>query len=130
MRRLGLLSLPAIAAAAVLGACAGAESTVDVSALSPEARRGYEISQNAGCGACHGDGGEGRVGPKWVGLYGSSVALGDGTTVTADEEYLVRAIVEPAAQRRRGVTSVMPSNNLTDDEVAAVVEYIKALAEG
>ena len=130
VRRIGIASVPALLAAAVLGACGGAESTVDLSALSPEAARGYEISQNAGCGACHGAGGEGRVGPKWVGLYGSSVPLGDGTTVTADDAYLTRAIKEPAAERRRGVTSVMPSNNLSDDEVAAVVEYIKALAEG
>ena len=130
MRRLGLASLPVLLDAAVLGACGGSESAFDPSGLSAEAARGYEISMNAGCGSCHGAGGEGRVGPKWVGLYGSSVALGDGTTVTADEEYLTVAIRQPAAQRRRGVSGVMPANNLSDEETAAVVAFIKELANG
>ncbi|MGA0766576.1 MAG: c-type cytochrome, partial [Ilumatobacteraceae bacterium] len=43
---------------------------------------------SAGCASCHGEDGNGRVGPKWIGLADSQVTLNDGTVVTADDAYL------------------------------------------
>jgi mono/diheme cytochrome c family protein len=105
-------------------ACGGAGGGDD-SALSEAGRRGRDISNSNGCAGCHG--GDGGVGPSWDGLYGSEVKLADGTTVTADEAYLTRAIVEPNAEIVEGYVLKMPSNDLSDDEVADVIAYIREL---
>lgn len=91
---------------------------------------GRQIAARSGCTGCHGANGEGGVGPAWTGLAGSQVQLVDGTTVVADEAYLVSAIKTPDAQKVAGYEVAMPANQLPDEEVAAVVAYIQSLAEG
>ena len=92
---------------------------------------GQRIARRAGCAACHGSDGQGGIGPAWDDSLGSEIELTDGTTVVVDEEYLTRAIVDPQAQVRAGFDVTMPTNQLTDEEVAAVVDYIVGLnAEG
>jgi cytochrome c oxidase subunit 2 len=92
--------------------------------------RGENISRSRGCAGCHGSDFDGGAGPTWVGLAGSEVVLADGSTVVADEAYLVRSIADPSADLREGYTLRMPANNLTDDEIADVVAYIESLADG
>jgi cytochrome c oxidase subunit 2 len=110
---------------AVLGAGCG-DSAGDEPGT-PLEREGRALSAGAGCGSCHGDRGEGRVGPPWVGLAGSEVELADGTTVTADTDYLRRAIAEPDAEIVAGYNLPMPVNSLTEAEIDAVVGYIEGL---
>jgi cytochrome c oxidase subunit 2 len=100
-------------------ACGGDES--------PERASGREVAAENGCLACHGADGEGGAGPAWTGLAGSTVTLVDGTTVTADTEYLTRAIGDPGAQIVEGWGLSMPENDLADSEIAAVVDYIESL---
>jgi cytochrome c oxidase subunit 2 len=70
----------------------------------------------------------GKIGPTWVGLYGSQVELNDGTTVTADETYLREAILDPSAKIISGYTKgSMPGISLTEEEVDSLVAYIKTL---
>lgn len=95
--------------------------------LSPLAAEGRQLSADRGCLACHGEGGEGGVGPAWVGLSGSTVVLADGTSVQADREFLERSITDPGADAVAGYTVAMPVNDLTPEEVSAVVAYIEAL---
>ena len=90
--------------------------------LSPEAALGLEIAQDNGCLACHD---AGRVGPDWSGLAGSEVGLEDGTTVIADDAYLRRSIRDPGADIVTGYTVTMPENDLTDDEIEAVIAFIR-----
>lgn len=97
--------------------------------LSADAERGREIARSNGCSACHGSAGQGSAGPPFVGLYGSQVELDDGTTVTADTAYLTEAIRDPDATRVAGYPD-MPGNELDDDEIAAVVAYIRELSGG
>jgi mono/diheme cytochrome c family protein len=111
---------------AACGGSGGSGSGSGDSALSEAGQRGRDISNSNGCAGCHG--GDGGVGPSWDGLYGSEVKLADGTTVTADEAYLTRAIVEPNAEIVEGYVLKMPSNDLTADEVADVVAYIRDLS--
>ena len=92
--------------------------------LSAEARRGAEIADDSGCSACHRSE---AVAPAFEGLYGSTVELDDGSTVVADEEYLTRAITDPGADIVAGYAAAMPDNDLTDDEVASVVAYLREL---
>lgn len=95
--------------------------------LSELAAQGQELAATRGCAACHGESGEGDVGPAWQGLFGSQVLLEGGSTVIADEDYLRQAIIDPESEVVAGVTITMPTTSLTDSEVKALVAYIKEL---
>ena len=95
--------------------------------LSAAAEEGRQIANRSGCAACHGNNGQGGVGPAWAGELGKQIELTDGSTVTADEDYMWRSIAEPSAQVRAGFTVSMPENELTEDEIDKVVAYILAL---
>jgi mono/diheme cytochrome c family protein len=111
----------------VAAACGGSSDGSDA-ALSPAGARGQDIAKSDGCTACHGSNGQGGVGPSWVGLYGSEVELEDGTTVTADDDYLTRSIADPGANIVKGSTVIMPNNGLSDAEIADVIAYIRDLS--
>lgn len=119
-----VLPVASVVAVVALAAC-GADRSDTTITTGPGAQ-GQRIVNSSGCVACHGVGGVGGMGPAWKGLYMSEVQLDDGTTVVADEQYLTRSITEPSAQRRPGYVA-MPANNLSPDQVAAVVEYITLL---
>jgi cytochrome c oxidase subunit II len=112
---------------ALLAACEGSAGS---QSMSPEAEEGRRIARRAGCTACHGADGQGRIGPAWNDSLGTDVELADGTTVVVDEDYLTRAITDPSAQLRAGFDVSMPANDLTDEEVAAIVAYIVELNGG
>jgi cytochrome c oxidase subunit 2 len=102
-----------------VGACNGTSS-------SPEA--GQNLAVLKGCSACHSVDEIPKIGPTWVGLYGSQVELDDGTFVTADESYLIEAIEKPGAKIVKGYSKgSMPAISLTTDERNALVAYIKSL---
>lgn len=75
--------------------------------------------------------GKATLGPTWKGMFGSSVALADGTSVTADENYLRISILEPSAQVVKGFQpNLMPAvykTQFTDQQVNDLVEYMKTL---
>ena len=56
------------------------------------------------------------------------VELDDGTSVVADDDYLSRAITDPAAEIRAGYTLKMPVNNLNRSEINDVIAYIHDLS--
>jgi cytochrome c oxidase subunit 2 len=118
----------ALLVAGLVTACGG-DGSGDLT-LSPQASAGREIVRTNGCAACHGRGGEGGVGPAFTGRYGASVTLTDGTTVIADDTYLAESIRDPDAARVEGYALAMPGNDLTDDEIAAVVAFIRELSPG
>ena len=137
--------LATIATAALLlvaGACGGDDDDGDAdqppsvppadggAALSPEAAAGHQLAKDSGCAGCHGADFSGSLGPSWVGLYGSNVTLDDGSTVIADDTYLTTAIQDPAAQRVAEFSLAMPENDLTPEQVAQIVAYIRELAPG
>ncbi len=95
--------------------------------LSAEAAIGWEVAREAGCVACHGDRGEGTLGPAWIGLVGSTVTLEDGRQVVADTAYLRRSILDPEADVVDGFAIAMPKAELDDDQVDALVAYIESL---
>lgn len=93
---------------------------------SPEA--GQNLAVLKGCTACHAVDETFKIGPTWVGLYGSQVELEDGSFVSADEAYLVEAIEDPNAKIVKGYTrGSMPPIPLADEEIDALVAYIKSL---
>ena len=116
-----LLPIASVAAAAILFAACGEDRD-----SSRPMTRGEQITLDNGCTACHGANGEGGAGPAWTGLAGSQVQLSDGSSVTADAAYLTESIRDPSAKSVKGY-GAMPRNSLSDDEIAAVVEYITTL---
>jgi cytochrome c oxidase subunit II len=97
----------------------------------PLAGRGKELVERYGCLACHSLDGTAKVGPTFQGLYGRTVALEDGRTLPADEEYLRESIVDPGAKLVKGFPNVMPTFKtiLSADDIAAIVAYLKSLAK-
>src|SRR3989440_799815 len=72
------------------------------------AQTGMTLFQQLGCNTCHLNDVQGR-GPVLKGVYGNPVQLGDGRTVTADENYIRESILVPAAKVVSGFRPIMPS---------------------
>jgi len=64
---------------------------------------GAELFQRMACATCHLPSGAGR-GPSLTGLYGKTVTLQDGRTITADDTYIRESILKPAAKIVRGIS--------------------------
>jgi cytochrome c oxidase subunit 2 len=94
----------------------------------PEAR-GAELAGVHGCTSCHGDQGQGGLGPPWQGLPGSRVELADGRVVVADDAFLRRAITHPDADQRAGYAIPMPAAPLADHEVDDLIAYLHTFGE-
>lgn len=114
MRRT-LVGLVAILA---LAAC-----SADRSAEEPS---GEALAADLGCVACHTDV-DSEIAPTWNGIWGTSVELEDGTTVTVDEEYVRRSIEEPQADIVAGYNASMPVIPMSEEEKSALVDYIESL---
>ena len=84
-----------------------------------------------GCVACHSLTGEVIVGPSWLGLYGSEVPLDDGTTVTANEEYIRNSILQPASQVHEGFNgNLMPpsfGDTLSAEQIDQIIAFIQSI---
>lgn len=84
---------------------------------------------NHGCAACHHINGIRGAGGALDGVFGAERTMTDGSTVTADEAYLRRAILAPDAQVVEGFEAEMPSYEgiLNDAQVDALVAYLRSL---
>lgn len=92
--------------------------------------RGQKWYTTYGCNACHSLDGTPGVGPTWQGLYGSTVQFTDGTSTTADDEYLYNAIRNPAANIVEGFQNLMPANvaaDMSDEQINDVIRFIESL---
>jgi cytochrome c oxidase subunit 2 len=90
------------------------------------AARGKALAQSKGCVGCHSVDGSPGAGPTWQKLYGRRESFADGSSAMVDEAFLRREIREPRARVVKGYAPVMPDVALSDDEVAALVAYIRA----
>jgi len=111
-----------------LGAAACGGDSESGPPLSEAGERGKQLSLSSGCSGCHGINGEGGVGPTWQGLTGADIELADGSTIVADQEYLVRSIKDPSADLLADFAVQMPQNNLSDTQIDDIVAYINDLA--
>ncbi|HEX2698406.1 MAG TPA: cytochrome c oxidase subunit II [Anaerolineales bacterium] len=96
----------------------------------PEGRGQILVGAN-GCLGCHTTDGSKLRAPTWRGLYNSQVKLNDGSTVTADDAYLMESIINPNAKIVAGFDSgLMPTSFkdlLTEDQIKDIIAYIKTL---
>jgi len=95
------------------------------------AARGELVAQAQGCFMCHTVDGSSATGPTFKGLAGSNRPLTTGEFVRADEAYLRRSILDPAAQIVAGYEDTpMPTNFgdlLTDENVDDLVAFLQSL---
>jgi cytochrome c oxidase subunit II len=116
----------------VLGPDAYSAWLEDSSHTRPLAEVGREAALRHACFSCHTVDGQPHIGPTWSRLYGSTVTLEGGEHVLADAAYLTESIMDPAARIVTGYRPVMPSylGSLDSAEAAAIVEYMRSLAQG
>jgi cytochrome c oxidase subunit II len=91
--------------------------------------QGAALYRRLGCGACHDPGSSVRA-PSLAGLSGAPVALADGRTVTADDQFLRDSLLLPNKQVAAGYPATMPTyaNVIGEDQVLALVAYLQSLA--
>jgi len=96
----------------------------------PLALSGEHLFRSLGCSGCHGAKTIVHA-PPMEGLYGSSVALADGTRTEADDKYLRDSILLPASQVVAGYQPVMPTyqGHLREEDLMQLIAYIKSLAQ-
>jgi cytochrome c oxidase subunit 2 len=92
------------------------------------AQNGERLFASLSCTACHNTRPDAR-GPNLVGVYGSHLTLSSGQTITADDEYIRQAILNPSQHITQGYSPIMPTyqGQISEDGVIALVEYLKHL---
>ena len=93
----------------------------------PKTASAAQILEDNGCTACHSLDGSERAGPTFKGLYGSKRLLANGTSVVADEAYLLESIETPDAKVVKGFEPTMPAMPVGPAEQRAIIEYLKTL---
>lgn len=91
------------------------------------AERGEALFRRFGCSGCHGSGASVHA-PDLSGIYGTRVALSDGSTVKVDDRYLHDSIMLPDSQVVAGYAPIMPSyeGRIGEEYVLALLAYIKS----
>lgn len=92
------------------------------------AERGFALFRRHGCMGCHAAASSVHA-PELSGLLGRRVHLSDGRNIVADETYVRDSIMEPQRAIVAGYDAIMPSfkNQLNEEEITAIIEYIRSL---
>ena len=92
------------------------------------AENGAKLFQDLACSTCHLDNGQGRC-PTLKGVYGSTVHLQTGQTVTADDAYIRESILDPQAKVVAGYQPIMPTFQglVTEEQLLQLIAYVKSL---
>jgi cytochrome c oxidase subunit 2 len=92
--------------------------------------KGLKLLKEKGCLGCHTIDGTEKVGPTFKGIFGEKVLVvtnGKTRELVINEKYLKRSILKPQADIVKGYPPVMPVISLTDEELNAVIDYLKNL---
>jgi cytochrome c oxidase subunit 2 len=98
------------------------------SASGTPAQNGERLFTEHACVTCHKRDSSGR-GPTLYGLYGSKVALADGRTAIADDNYLRESIMSSQTRVVQGYQPIMPAfqGMLSEENLMQLIAYIKTL---
>ena len=94
------------------------------------ADKGRELYETKGCSGCHSIDGAPGIGPSFKGLFGKKEGVttdGRERVVVVDEAYIMKSEHEPTADVVVGFQPAMPPSPLDDEEIRAVIEFIKTL---
>ena len=92
------------------------------------AENGAKLFQDLACSTCHLENGQGRA-PSLKGVYGSTVTLANGQTVTADDAYVRESVLNPQAKVVAGFQPIMPTFQglVTEEQLLQLIAYVKSL---
>jgi cytochrome c oxidase subunit II len=92
------------------------------------ASAGQKLFSDLACNTCHRPDAQGR-GPVLDGLFGKTVKLQNGDTVTADEAYVRESILQPSAKITAGFQPIMPTFQglVSEEQLLELIEYVKSL---
>jgi len=92
------------------------------------ASAGAKLFQDLACNTCHRPDAQGR-GPVLEGLFGKTVQLQNGETMTVDEAYVRESILNPAAKVAQGFQPIMPTFQglVSEEQLLELIEYVKSL---
>jgi cytochrome c oxidase subunit 2 len=92
------------------------------------ASAGEKLFQDLACNTCHRPDAQGR-GPVLQGLFGKTVQLQSGETMTVDEAYVRESILNPSAKVAAGFQPIMPTFQglVTEEQLLELIEYVKSL---
>jgi len=95
------------------------------------AQQGEQLFRQYGCSGCHFPRSDVHA-PSLVGLYGRIVHLMDGTSVTADRQYIMDSILLPKKQVVAGNAPIMPSfaGQVSEEDLMKLLAYIESLSAG
>jgi len=90
--------------------------------------QGASLFKRFGCETCHRSGGTNQ-GPDLADLFGKTVKLQGGATVTADEDYIRESILDPRAKIVSGYQPIMPTFKglVSEEGLLQLIAYIKSL---
>jgi cytochrome c oxidase subunit 2 len=93
--------------------------------------QGQQLFRKLNCVDCHTNRNDARA-PNLEGMYGTERALEDGTTVVADDNYIIESILNPRAKVRQGWKPIMPhyQGQVSEEDLNKVVAYIRSLKPG
>jgi cytochrome c oxidase subunit II len=92
------------------------------------AENGAKLFASLACNTCHRPDAQGR-GPVLEGLFGKTVTLQSGETITVDEAYVRESILNPSAKVAAGFQPIMPTFQglVTEEQLLELIEYVKSL---
>jgi cytochrome c oxidase subunit 2 len=92
------------------------------------AQNGERLFADLACITCHKQDATGR-GPSLHGVFGTRVALANGSVVTADDNYLRESIMNPQAKVVAGFQPIMPpfQGMVSEENLLQLIAYIKTL---
>lgn len=89
---------------------------------------GLALLEQHGCLGCHSTDGSPKIGPSFKDIWGRKTIVQSGAaerTITVDEAYLKRAIMEPNADVVKGFAPAMPPYQLKQDELNTIISYLR-----
>jgi cytochrome c oxidase subunit 2 len=123
---------------------AGQTPSLPLGEMSP-VERGQLWAAEFGCNSCHTIDGAVGVGPTWLGIYGKSEVLVDGSTIVVDADYIRKSILNPSLQLVDGYADSMQKDfeqrmsgreaemkerqEIELDIIADLIAYIESLSE-
>jgi cytochrome c oxidase subunit 2 len=97
----------------------------------PPAQLGQKVYEK-NCTACHTTDGSVKVGPSFLGSFGTSVQMADGKSFKMDETYIRESILNPTAKTRAGFPAGQMASfegQLKEKEIEGLIAFIKSLAK-
>ncbi len=93
------------------------------------ASQGEKLFEKYACNTCHLQA-PGARGPSLAGIYGKTIALADGKSAVADDNYIRESILNPTAKVAAGFQPIMPTfqGQVSEDDLLRLLAYVRTLS--